>query len=303
MSTELVEFDIDEQQYPQMFTTGGLDQFIEKIRESITEVPDATTTEGRKRIKAVANQIAKSKKAIENRGRAYNKTLKELPKIVDAELRKFVNEVDSIKNEFRKPLTEFEDAEKQRIQDLDDRLSMFEYLARTIDENETKPLGIDQLNANLIQLQGIAIDRTWQEFQKLATDKRERYNRRLINHIEKVCAANAKEEEVERLKRVEQEQAQLLREQHLVAEAKKDAAITAEQEKQQAIKKERDRIYSEEIEKGKKDALRQADTENKRQVNNEALSSFLANGYSESEAKHIIKLIIKGAIKNVTINY
>jgi len=315
MNTELVEFNIDEIVCKDIYKTDGLKDFFEQVKEKATsEVLEASTPEGRKRIAKMATMIAKSKTLIEKKGRAYNKELKAESKLVDAELKWWVDSLNTLKEEVRAPLTEFEQAEGQRRQDLEDRLSMFEYLARTIDEGETKPLTIDQLNANLIQLQDIAIDDTWEEFEKVATDKRERFIRTLIKHIEQVCADNAKEEEIEQLKRVASEKEQLLREQNLVSEAKHEAEVKAsveaahakhlaEQEKLQAIEEERKRIYDAEMQKSKAEALRQGDMENKRRVHNEVLNSLVSHGYTVEQAKNIIVLIAKREIANVTINY
>lgn len=315
MNTELIELNIEEVDYPEVYKTGGLKIFFDKIKEKATsEVLDASTPEGRKRIAKLANMVAKSKTLIEKKGRAYNKGIKEESKLIDIEIKWLVDNMNELKAEVRAPLTEFEQVESQRRQDLDDRLSALEYLARERDDGCITPLNIDELNANLFKLQGIVIDDTWQEDQKLVTDKRERFIRTLTKHIELVCADNAKEEEIEQLKRVAAEKEQLLREQNLVSEAKHEAEVKAsveaahakhlaEQEKLRAIEDERKRIYDDEMAKSTAEALRQGDKQNMRFKNYEALNSFIENGYTVEQGKAIIVLIVKGEIANVTINY
>ncbi|EKN4724301.1 hypothetical protein GNO67_004425, partial [Yersinia enterocolitica] len=92
----------------------GLDKYLNQIRQAVNEVPDVTTAKGRARIASLAASASRSKTAIEKPGREYLRHLKEQPKIIEAELRRFVIECDEIRDETRRPLTEWE-AEQERL--------------------------------------------------------------------------------------------------------------------------------------------------------------------------------------------
>lgn len=100
----------------EVFCAGGLSPYIEHIRkEATSEVPDITTKKGRDRIASLAAQVSRSKTAVEKPGREYLRQIKELPKTIEAELREFVRECDSIRDSVRAPLTAWEEAEEARI--------------------------------------------------------------------------------------------------------------------------------------------------------------------------------------------
>lgn len=66
--------------------------------EVTTEVPDLKTAKGRARIASLAATVSKSKAAVEKPGRDYLKRLKEMPKVVEAELREFVTKMDNLRD-------------------------------------------------------------------------------------------------------------------------------------------------------------------------------------------------------------
>lgn len=120
-STGLVVIDIKPESYPTLYVTNGLDKYLNQIRQAVNEVPDVTTAKGRARIASLAASASRSKTAIEKPGREYLRHLKEQPKIIEAELRRFVIECDEIRDETRRPLTEWE-AEQERLKQEADRV-------------------------------------------------------------------------------------------------------------------------------------------------------------------------------------
>lgn len=109
--------DISADNAPVIYVAGGLKQFFEHAKAQATgEVPDLTTRKGRDRVASLAAEVSRSKTAVEKPGRDYLRRLKEMPKVVEAELREFVTEMDSLRDQVRQPLTEWELAEKARVQ-------------------------------------------------------------------------------------------------------------------------------------------------------------------------------------------
>ncbi|HGW5506447.1 TPA: hypothetical protein ACNH1V_000465 [Citrobacter koseri] len=92
-----------------------LDPLLEKIEtEARSLVPDLTTKKGRDAIASMAHKVARSKTYIDNAGKELVAELKALPKQID-ESRRIVRErLDALKDEVRKPLTEWE-AVQERI--------------------------------------------------------------------------------------------------------------------------------------------------------------------------------------------
>ena len=108
--------EISEENAPAIYVAGGLKQFIDLVKAEVEgEVPDLTTRKGRERIASLAAKVSKSKTAVEKPGRDYLRRLKEMPKVVEAELREFVTKMDALRDETRRPLTEWEQAEADRV--------------------------------------------------------------------------------------------------------------------------------------------------------------------------------------------
>lgn len=107
---------IDKQNAMAVFTTKEqLDPIIETIeKEARSLVPDVSTRKGRDAIASMAHKVARSKTYIDNAGKDLVAELKALPKQID-ESRRIVRErLDALKDEVRRPLTEWE-AEQERI--------------------------------------------------------------------------------------------------------------------------------------------------------------------------------------------
>ncbi|ENG6256992.1 hypothetical protein ABU550_001892 [Yersinia enterocolitica] len=131
-NTGLVVIDIKPESYPTLYVTNGLDKYLNQIRQAVNEVPDVTTAKGRARIASLAASASRSKTAIEKPGREYLRHLKEQPKIIEAELRRFVIECDEIRDETRRPLTEWE-AEQERLKQEAEAKKKAEELAAEIE--------------------------------------------------------------------------------------------------------------------------------------------------------------------------
>ncbi|CUU24570.1 hypothetical protein EM595_2337 [Duffyella gerundensis] len=123
---DLALLDVQPEQVPTLYVENGLEKFLDQIRLQVNEVPDLSTAKGRARVASLAAQVSRSKTAVEKPGREFLKRLKEQPKIFETELRRFIIKCDSLRDEVRRPLTEWEqeriaaeqaaEAERQRIE-------------------------------------------------------------------------------------------------------------------------------------------------------------------------------------------
>ena len=112
----IITLDITPDTAPAIFRGAGLGQYFEHIRASVNEAPDLSTKRGRDRIASLAAQVSRSKTAVERPGREYLKSIKALPRLIETELREFADMCDDLRDEVRRPLTEWE-AEQARIED------------------------------------------------------------------------------------------------------------------------------------------------------------------------------------------
>jgi len=127
-ASELIPLEeISADKAPAIYGTNILDRYVKAARaEVIGEVPDLTTRKGRERVASLAAQVSRSKTAVEKPGREYLKRIKELPRAIEAELREFSQAMDALRDEVRKPLTDWE-AEQERIQrELEEREASIE---------------------------------------------------------------------------------------------------------------------------------------------------------------------------------
>lgn len=92
-----------------------LDPLIAAIEsEARSLVPDVTTKKGRDAIASMAHKVARSKTYIDNAGKDLVAELKALPKQIDESRRMVRERLEALKDEVRRPLTEWE-AEQERI--------------------------------------------------------------------------------------------------------------------------------------------------------------------------------------------
>ena len=232
--SELAIIEIAPDLAPSIYVENGLDKFLEQIREGVNEVPDLSTAKGRARIASLAAQVSRSKTAVEKPGRDYLKRLKEQPKVVEAELRRFVTECDQLRDEVRRPLTEWEDAEKARTEALQQRLVDLRSLADVIDTAGNYLPSAD-IQARIQEAKSVVLDESWQERTAEAGVAKDS----TIQQLEASLAVAQKREheaaELERLRKEAEEKARLEREEAIRREAAEQAKRDAEAKAQAEI--------------------------------------------------------------------
>ncbi|HEI6956691.1 TPA: hypothetical protein SK294_001934 [Yersinia enterocolitica] len=286
-NTGLVVIDIKPESYPTLYVTNGLDKYLNQIRQAVNEVPDVTTAKGRARIASLAASASRSKTAIEKPGREYLRHLKEQPKIIEAELRRFVIECDEIRDETRRPLTEWE-AEQERLKQEAEAKKKAEELAAEIEVAHEMAL-----------LMNDAFDRD----AKAKADEVERLRKAHEEFIAQQAAEKAKREVEEKAKRDIEAAEQREREAKLAQERaeqkaeqdKKDAAAKAEREKQEAIAAEKLKAQQE-AERVQREAKQKEDArlaEEKRVADESA-----ARAANEAHRKTVGTAVVNGLIEH-----
>ena len=102
-----------------VFTTaGGIDKYIDIIRDKVKDFSgDASTATGREEIASIAYKISRSKTAMEKIGKQLcDDERSKISETVDAIMisrKKIDAELSALKDQVRKPLTDFESADKE----------------------------------------------------------------------------------------------------------------------------------------------------------------------------------------------
>lgn len=162
--------DISADNAPAIYVAGGLGQFFDAVKAEVTtEVPDLKTAKGRARIASLAATVSKSKTAVEKPGRDYLKRLKEMPKVVEAELREFVNKMDDLRDTTRQPLTDWENAEQARKDRHVDNIQAI----KDLEVFGATPTAA-ALAQTIAQLEAIELGESWEEFLPEAAQAKDR---------------------------------------------------------------------------------------------------------------------------------
>lgn len=299
-----------------------LDPLIEAIeKEARSLVPDVTTKKGRDAIASMAHKVARSKTYIDNAGKDLVAELKALPKQIDESRRVVRERLDALKDEVRRPLTEWE-AEQERIK-AEEAMNALHAEALAMNEEFDRQLAARiESDHEMALLMNDAFDR--EQADKAAEAERQR-----IAHEEEIkrMAAAAAAREVEQRAQREREEA-ALREAALKAQAEQAerdriaAEKKAEADKQAAIEAERrkaqeeaDRIrreaeqreqarLAEEKRKADEQARREADVKHRKAVGVEVVKALMANtSLTRDQAIEVLTAVKDGRIPHTGISY
>ncbi len=299
-----------------------LDPLIEAIeKEARSLVPDVTTKKGRDAIASMAHKVARSKTYIDNAGKDLVAELKALPKQIDESRRVVRERLDALKDEVRRPLTEWE-AEQERIK-AEEAMNALHVEALAMNEEFDRQLAARiESDHEMALLMNDAFDR--EQAEKKAEAERQRIARE--EEIKRLAEEKAKREAAEQAQREIDAAAAREREAILAKERaereQREAAERAEREKQAAIEAERrkaqeeaDRIrreaeqreqvrLAEEKRKADEQARREADVQHRKAVGTEIVKALLANtSLTRDQAIEVLTAVKDGRIPHTGISY
>jgi colicin import membrane protein len=300
---------------PELFTNRQLvEALLAKIDQKAREhEPDLSTQASRKRIASNAYLVSQSKTFLDGLGKDFVAERKAELKETDS-LRKLIRDtLDALRDEVRKPLTDFEEAEAARLeaeraeavylQDWEDALAEDDLFNRRR-EIERKEAEIARQEAER---------KAKEEAERIERERKEREAR-----IAKEAAERAEKEAAERIAKAESDRLEAIekakRDAELAEQRRIEAEKQAERDRRQAIKdsedkarreaeqKERERLAAEAAEKA--EAERKARNKaHRKAVNDAALVCFENQGIDTETAKEVIRLIASGLIDYITVNY
>lgn len=307
--SELTVIEIAPDMAPAIFVENGLDAFLEKIRAEVNEVPDLSTAKGRARIASLSAQVSRSKTAVEKPGRDYLKRLKEQPKVVEAELRRFTNECDNLRDEVRRPLTEWE-AEQQRLKEEEEARIAAEVLAKQIESDHEIALLLNEKFDREREEQRLLAEKAQRERdERLQREAAEQAKRDAeAKHQAELDAAALREAEARAA--VERAEREAREAQERTARLADEARKQAEREKQEAV--EAERLKSQQAEAARQaeikriadeEASRAADVEHRRTINAAAVQALIEQGIPDDWAKACVIAIARGKVPATSIKY
>lgn len=304
-------------------------------------VADVTTKEGVSQIKSTARQIASIKKRVDDIGKDVVAELKDLPKQIDANRKKWREDMEALQDEIRKPVTEIENrqAEIEEIRATHGKMALS---------------GSEEIKAAIETLDKIELTGDkWKESLEDATAAVTAEKGALEVMLNAALKKEAEARELEELRKKQEEAERIIREQKIREEAERKAREEAEaRAAAEKARLEREKADAErkaaEAEKAAKEALeREAEarrnqatasvdngaqatapvkrpsrwTDEQKKVNSAILARFAEiiraslpkhiaghsdQGYelaANEAAKEIIKAIACGKIENIKVEY
>ena len=297
----------------QVFTEpGGIDPYLQKIREeALSHVPDLSTKASRAAIASISAKVARSKTYLEDAGKqlcdAERAKIDATLSAVMASRKRIKEELDALRDEVRKPLTEWENAEAERKGRIETRIEAMKRLPE---------IGSDAaaIEKHLKRLEATEINESFGEYTAEAAIARTHAIHACKSRLEAQIKIEQDLKELEELRIKQAEQSQKDRDAEIARKAAENAKLKAEREAKEKID-EANRLLAESLEreklekekKQKADAeenTRMADAEYRQRVIEEAIDSMIVQcKVDRIYVAEVIELIVQGKIKNIFIKF
>ncbi|MEG5337533.1 hypothetical protein [Enterobacter ludwigii] len=319
--TDLTVIEIKPEQAPVLYVAGGLDAYLEQIRQAVNEVPDLSTKKGRDRVASLAAQVSRSKTAIEKPGREYLKRLKEAVRPAEAEIKRFVDACDELRDATRRPLTEWE-TEQERIK-AEEAMNALHAEALVMNESIDLQRAIQfEADHEMALLMNDAFDRDREEQRRLAEQAQREHEERLKQEAADKAKREAEEKHKAELDAAARREADEKARADAAERKRKEDADRAEREKQDAIAEEKrkaqeeaDRIkreaeakekarLAEEKRKADEQAKREADVKHRKTVGTNIVNALTSNtSLTREQAIEVLTALKDDLIPCAKIHY
>lgn len=280
---------------------------IEKEARSL--VPDVSTRKGRDAIASMAHKVARSKTYIDNAGKDLVAELKALPKQIDESRRLVRERLDALKDEVRRPLTEWE-AEQDRIKAEEAMNAAHEEALAMNEEFDHQRAAQIEADHELALLMNESFDRQREEERQKAVQEQREREQRIQREAEERARREAEEKSRFELAEAARREAEAKAAAERAEREKQEAIDLAERQKQEAIAAERRRAeeaeqarLAEEQRKRDEEARRAADVEHRRAINRQVIADLIAEGIPDDIAETVLKAIVRNKVTAVSIRY
>jgi colicin import membrane protein len=315
----------------EVYRPGALAKLLDDLAAEARQVPvDISTEKGRKAVKSLVYNVARSKTALDAMGKTLGEDARKIVDRINADRKVARDRLDALGEEIRKPLTDYEAAEAARIAAHEAAIAAFAGDPPWLDQQRTSA----EIQARLDQLRSLP-PREWQEFALKARDALAQAIEDTETALTDTLAFEAQQAEAARLAQEAAAAAQEARDARIRAEAEQAARAAIEAAERRAAQAEQDRIdtqiaaaqeaearqarmaaetaraIADEQARAQRVAsaeaaaqvARAADVAHRRAINGAALAAMTSLGITEEQGKALIAAIAKGDVPHVSIRY
>jgi septal ring factor EnvC (AmiA/AmiB activator) len=296
--------------------------FLAHVRKEIWEFKgNVKTASGRKEKASFAHKVTRTKTAIDNAGKALNENARAQITAVDAVRRELRETLDSLRDEVRAPLTEWEVAEKTRVETRDNTLRIISQACIPIPGETSASIAdrLEQLNCIHIYKE-VFQEGTESAIQALAESTeqvvalldRAKSEEAAKAELEKLRAEVAAREKADREKaeaaaaaeriqklRAKKEQEEAERQEAMKRRAQEEATQIAEAKLAEA--NERARLAQEAKERD--EARRRENFEHREKIKGEATSAMEKLGVPATDASVFFDYVAAGRIPHMKVQF
>jgi hypothetical protein len=230
---------IPESKVTDIFLKGeGIDELLDACeKKAMAVTTDVSTAKGRAEIKSMAYLVARTKTAFDVPGKALSAEYKEKPKIIDGNRKRVSDFLEDLQARVRRPLTEWEEAEKARVQGIKDRITVIQQYVPMAASAESSEAISDMIN----NVASVEVDDHFAEFQAEAKATRDATLVKLYAALDAAMKREAEAAELARLRAEAAKRAQEDRDRKIAEaaaeKAKRDAEEAAARERAEAERK------------------------------------------------------------------
>lgn len=259
-----------------------VEDILARLEREVRSVKtDISTKEGREAIASLAYKVARSKTALDDMGKELVADWKTKANGVDAERRRIRERLDALKDEVRQPLTDWENAERDRVTAHEEGIRSIEAWSYA-GTAATIALRRDELAS-------FYTSRGWQEFAARAAAAFEAMDLRIAGAHAAAVQSEADRAELERLRQEQAEREARERDERIAAEAaaraRQEAEAAAEQERARAEQQRQQEARAEEAERQRIEFARQDAEDRAAQAERDRLEAVERADRQEREAQ------------------
>ncbi|WP_314339353.1 hypothetical protein [Acinetobacter guillouiae] len=205
-------------------TENGTKSLFEKIAtEARSVIFDMSVKKERDALKSFAYNLARTKTTVDNYGKEVVAEIKKQSGVIDADRKFWRDNMDLLQEEIRKPLTDFENAEKDRVAKHEGAIA--EIKNNALISNEATSNDIKEV---ISSVENAIVDSSLEEYEEQAKLAKFETLEKLRNALVAREKYEAEQAELERLRQAEIERQQKERDEKIAREAADKARVEAE---------------------------------------------------------------------------
>ncbi|WP_270385648.1 hypothetical protein [Acinetobacter guillouiae] len=207
-------------------TENGTKSLFEKIAtEARSVIFDMSVKKERDALKSFAYNLARTKTTVDNYGKEMVAEIKKQSGVIDADRKFWRDNMDLLQEEIRKPLTEFENAEKDRVAKHEGAIEAIKNFANN---NSLITANSSMIEGAITTLNDQVIDSSFEEYEEQAKLAKLETLETLRNALTETQSLEAERAELERLRQADIERQQKERDEKIAREAADKARVEAE---------------------------------------------------------------------------